>query len=90
MMESFNRAGDLLARKVIDLSAGDSAAQAMAAMLNDPAVKEVRSRKIDVGEEVGLGGRTLRLTDAGWRRVDRYDPRQTHELTPMERRLVSD
>lgn len=93
-MESYKQLSngelELLQRKILDLSQPDQAASAMKAALEDPAVKEIRTRKIEVGEEVQVGGKTLRLTDAGWRRVDTFEPTKTHELTPMERRLVSD
>jgi len=89
-MESHHYDGKI-DRKILDLIASPhSAADVMAAALEDPTVREIRTRKIGVGEEVELGGRRLRLTEGGWRRVDRYDAAVTHELTPMERRLVSD
>lgn len=72
-------------RQIVPLT---EAALRMQELLADPTLQEVRTRKIEVGEEVEVEGRTLRFTDAGWRRVDRRDPMRTHELTPVERRMV--
>ncbi len=66
----------------------DAVLTRMQELLEDPAVVEIRTRKIEVGEEVDVVGRTLRFTAGGWRRLDRHNPHRTHDLTPVERRLV--
>lgn len=52
------------------------------------AAKKAASRTPKEGDEVGLEGRTLRYTAAGWRRVDPKDPRKTHNLTPAEKTFI--
>lgn len=85
MIETYDRAGELLERKVVEAG---SVPERMRAMLERDEVKELRARKLEVGDTLAIEGRTIRLTEAGFRRVDRYDPSKTYELTPIERALI--
>ena len=47
------------------------------------------TKHFEVGDECEQLGRTFRLTDAGWKRVNRHTG-GVSELTPLEHRLFSD